>query len=146
MTTIAYDGEFVAVDGRETQGNLICGDSVMKIYMRDGAWFIIAGCSDDCTRFVRDFSDRKETDIDAATEGFMIDASEIFYVSIYDGKFYKTRQCGQKFAIGSGASFALAAMDHGKSAVDAVEYAKTRDCKTGGEVKFIHVHSGSGNF
>lgn len=41
------------------------------------------------------------------------------------------------FAMGSGRDFALAAMDHGKTPAESIEYAKTRDVYTGGEV---HTH------
>lgn len=32
MTTVAYDGRFLAADGRSTIGNLISGKAVKKIF------------------------------------------------------------------------------------------------------------------
>jgi hypothetical protein len=48
-------------------------------------------------------------------------------------------ECKFSRADGSGYKFALGAMDHGKSAKDAVKYAMTRDIYTGGKVKVIKV-------
>ena len=45
--------------------------------------------------------------------------------------------CNESF--GSGSSFALSAMDFGKSAKDSVKYAMTRDIYTGGKIKVIKV-------
>lgn len=45
-----------------------------------------------------------------------------------------------KLAIGSGAQWAMAAMDFGKNAVKAVEYAATRDNGTGGGVDVVTIN------
>jgi len=42
-------------------------------------------------------------------------------------------------AMGSGEEFALAALDHGKTAEDAVAYAATRDSGTGGKIRVFDV-------
>lgn len=42
-------------------------------------------------------------------------------------------------AIGSGWQFALAAMDFGKTAKQAIEYAATRDNGTGGGVDYVRI-------
>ncbi|WP_043530144.1 hypothetical protein [Litchfieldella xinjiangensis] len=44
-------------------------------------------------------------------------------------------------AYGTGWKWALAAIDHGRNAVEAVEYAKTRDHDTGGEVQSVTMPS-----
>jgi ATP-dependent protease HslVU (ClpYQ) peptidase subunit len=55
-----------------------------------------------------------------------IDDNEFWVENLY---------CNQ--GVGSGFKFAISAMDHGKSAKDAVKYAATRDIYTGGK---IHVY------
>lgn len=146
MTTIAYDGEFVAVDSRETFNGIICSDSVDKTYIKEQGIFIMTGSTCECEKFADNFKDGEKTDIDHDTLGFMVKNGIVYMVGISDGKFWICKQSGQIYAIGSGGQFALAAMDHGRSAVAAVEYAMTRDCRSGGEVKFIHVTTGSRNF
>lgn len=45
----------------------------------------------------------------------------------------------QPLAIGSGWQFAAAAMDFGKTAKQAIEYAATRDNGTGGGVDYVRI-------
>ncbi len=47
----------------------------------------------------------------------------------------------QPLAIGSGWQFAIAAMDFGKSAKQAIEYAMTRDNGTGGGVDCVRIRT-----
>ncbi|WP_210772140.1 hypothetical protein [Rhodanobacter lindaniclasticus] len=47
----------------------------------------------------------------------------------------------QPLAIGSGWQFAIAAMDFGKTAKQAIEYAMTRDNGTGGGVDFVRIRT-----
>ncbi len=42
------------------------------------------------------------------------------------------------FAIGSGEQWAIAAMDFNKNAIEAIEYAKVRDFRTGGKVHILY--------
>ena len=56
----------------------------------------------------------------------------------YDAKLTPLRT--EKYAaVGSGAVFAIAAMDCGKSAVEAIRIAKKRDVNTGGRIRTIKV-------
>lgn len=58
----------------------------------------------------------------------------LVYNIIFDGKRLKELAVEFDIAWGSGEEFALAAMDFGNSAEEAVKYAMTRDTCTGGKV------------
>lgn len=134
MTTIAYDGRYIAADGRETYGNMICEDFVDKSIVTSSGIFFLAGGASDCIKFSKSFIVDQKTDIDDDTIGFLFKEDACFMVGISDGVFWDYDQTGKPFSVGSGSQFAIAAIDHGKSAVDAVRYAITRDCKSGGKI------------
>ena len=46
------------------------------------------------------------------------------------------------YGIGTGSEFALSALDHGKTAIEAVRYAAKRDCYTGGRIYSYDIKSG----
>ena len=71
----------------------------------------------------------------------MVERGVVFAVAVFDKIFYKTR-ITYNDANGSGHKFALAALDHGKTAEEAVGYAATRCVYTGGAVQVINVESG----
>lgn len=134
MTTIAYDGRYIAADGRETYGNMICEDDIDKSITTSSGIFFLAGSATDCINFSKNFVVDQKTDIGDATTGFLFRGDICLMVGISDGVFWDYNQTGKPFSVGSGSQFAIAAIDHGKSAVDAVKYAITRDSKSGGKI------------
>lgn len=135
MTTIAYhhESQKIAVDGRCCAGDTILTDTEEK-WCYDGAdlWFF---CGSTCDQ---------DWFIDVHKSGKPIEGD--FYpdcgaLLVRDGKVYAAGinndgcpfLCVNEFnrAIGSGEQWAVAAMDHGKTACDAVNYASKKDVYTG---------------
>lgn len=141
MTTIAYhhDSKTIAVDSRMTMRGVISSDNHNKIIQKDNATFVLCGSTCDFDEFMalqKGEKHKGELDLDAS--GIKIINSIPFYVFMHDNV-----MCEEKIVcnltLGSGAKFATAAMDFGKSAREAVEYAITRDIYSGGEVKEIEL-------
>lgn len=137
MTTIAYHHESrtIAVDSRESEGGLICSDNVDKWVNIDGVrWFTCGSIS-----AIGDAVDQLTNGAIESSSGefaMMALTSDGGIVVISDngnGGVLK-EQTKYSYALGSGRAFALAAMDMGMDAEQAVKYAMTRDCFTGGKV------------
>lgn len=137
MTTIAYKSNIIAFDSRVTEGSTIYSDKGKKAIEKDGFTFILGGNYDSLEEFIDVFlyeSDPKDT---LHVRGFVHDKeNDILYeTSAQDGVFSKeVMDRDTPWAVGSGSTWAIAAMDFKLSAEKAVKYAMTRDCLTGGEV------------
>ena len=146
MTTIVYDhkNKQIAVDSRATSGGLITSDEDVKwFYIKNELW-VMCGALCDKEVIIKAFESG-----DRAYEIKEIpDANAIVF---RDGKVFMrgvtetgeawTQELTHNRCLGSGSSFALAALDHGKSAREAVQYAATRDCYTGGKVHVFDIES-----
>ena len=73
--------------------------------------------------------------------GILIEKGMAYSLFVEEERIFKS-EINYNDAFGSGFRFALAAMDHGKSAKEAIEYAMTRDIYTGGNIQVIDVESG----
>ena len=138
MTTIAYNhkDKQVAVDSRMTSNDIINTDTFDKFIENDLGIWVFAGS--DC-----DFKA-----MSLLRHGDELDNLECIAMLITEGKVYGVEVDGgicsyseyqHNKAFGSGSHFALASMDHGKSAEDAVKYAMTRDIYSGGNVRVFDV-------
>lgn len=141
MTTIAfnYKDKEIAVDSRESAGNRIVNDKCNKVLIRNGVKFIICGASADREMFIDYYFSENKTDLVPECTGMAIDKGVGYYVTV-NGDGVSCRQemvCNE--TMGSGGDFALAAMDFGCSARDAVKYAMKRDSRTGGKIRVIKV-------
>ena len=140
MTTIAYDhiNGFIAVDGRVTSSGVIQSDNACKVINANGRTFCMSGSTSDWNDFCNDFENGKQPKRKYSCNAMMIENESVFTCGIDDddGLFF---QCEQNWnsAMGSGNQFAVAAMDFGKSAEEAVKYASTKDCYTGGKITVI---------
>lgn len=143
MTTIAYHHatKEIAFDSRLTQGNTIITDKSLKDYTSKlGDRFFLSGASSDCKQFCDEFSNGVKASRDFDCEGFMTSGG-LVYVAGCDESTGMFFACEIDFdaACGSGAKFALSAMDFGRSAKQAVRYAATRDSCTGGKIRVVKV-------
>jgi len=145
MTTIVYDhkAQQIAVDSRATSGSMINSECFIK-WIQDGDdfWFI-CGAVCDSERLIQHIKavdpDKPKWDIECTA--FLVSAGAVYQCFVTsDGDPCKSRLTYSE-AIGSGAAFALAALDHGKSALDAVAYAATRDTGTGGEIQVFDINT-----
>lgn len=136
MTTIACDGKSMAGDGLITEDDRVCSKDYAKVrHLKDGRVVGFAGNAYNWDEFARWLDDGG--DVPKMHEGFGC------IVLNRDGSITQYDEHGRSFpdpapvAIGSGARFALAAMDLGCTPEQAVEAAKKRDVWTGGKVTVL---------
>lgn len=139
MTTIAFDGKTMACDTRIVCGNN-CYNTDTKIYENE---FVVIGAAGDAgvgIVLIRDNSvlNPKSYDFDFEALVFVKDTEKVYKVA-----FYKSWDCALSSvirvadsfaAVGSGAPYALAAMECGYSAHGGVAVASKFDTNTGGKI------------
>jgi len=146
MTTIVYDhkNRQIAVDSRATNGGVIVSDQDQKwFYIESELWFM-CGAVCDKQLLINSFKDGDSTyDLKQIPDAnaFLVRDGEVFMRGVTESGESWTQELSSSRCLGSGGNFALAAMDFGKSAKDAIEYAKTRDCYTGGKVHVFNLDS-----
>lgn len=136
MTTIAFDGQTLAADRQATHNNTpVLYGKLKKITFRGEPAYV--GCAGEIDQWatVLDWittgcDKDKVPCIDAKCFSVMVitKSKNVFYLN--DG-FYFYEMGKSKWAIGSGAEFALGAMAHGATAEEAVSIACTLDVNTG---------------
>lgn len=141
MTTIAWDGKTLAVDSRITIGRDIYQDKGQKLFLNVGIFGAVAftGEPDKALDYVektlRTLRHPKylwgedESD-NFGCIGVLKETGECWFLN---GD--TTYTVPSPWAYGTGADFAIAAMDHGDTAVEAVKYAATRDTRTNSRVR-----------
>jgi ATP-dependent protease HslVU (ClpYQ) peptidase subunit len=147
MTTIAYNhkDKQIAVDSQSTMGSMISSLNETKWIERDGFIFFIAGkaCDDEMLIDYCLGDEKKHNGMLPEASCFMVDTNngQAWHCIVSDESILHRFKLAYDMAMGSGELFALAAMDFGKSAGDAVEYAKTRCIYTGGNVHVYDIAS-----
>lgn len=140
MTTIAYDhvNGFIAVDGRVTSSGVIQSDDACKVINANEKTFFMSGSTSDWNDFCDDFENGKQPKRKYSCCAMMMENEVVFLCGVddEDNQFFQSEQ-NWNSSIGSGSQFAVAAMDFGKSAEEAVKYASTKDCYTGGKITVI---------
>jgi hypothetical protein len=141
MTTIAYhhgDKE-IAIDSRACAGGLISTEKMNKVVKNNlGTWFL-CGSVCDIADFVKlTKNEILHKDLELTVSGLRMNNDTVASVFIVDGVFCE-EIIEYSVTLGSGCDFALAAMNHGKSAKEAVKYAMTRDVYTGGRIRVFNV-------
>lgn len=148
MTTIVYDhkARHIACDSRATSSGLVASDSEIKWHKTDSGevWFL-SGCISDYDLLFDAFKEGDRAfDLPAIPDAvaIFVRGGEAFLRGVTDKGEAWTQKLTHSRSIGSGSSFAIAAVDFGKSAKDAVKYAATRDIYTGGKVHVYDIASG----
>lgn len=142
MTTIIYNhkNKQIAVDSRTQQGGRIVTDKAIKWKVVNGnTWFLCGDCADQ--DMIIEHYDLKETKDSVIPDSYAIvidNKKAILFTVEADGVTNKL-ELSESEPLGSGGNWALSALDHGKTARQAVEYAKTRDCYTGGKVHVFDI-------
>lgn len=135
MTTIAYRAGIIACDSRATEGDTIITDRCRK-YFRKGGWrFWLAGATSQFAQFVVDCASDCPKTSARDVYGFAVMGDVVFRVDCIGGRVNFDRIDEEYDAVGSGQCFALAAMDAGATAAEAVRIAARRDPGTGGRVR-----------
>lgn len=143
MTTIAYHhkDKQIAVDSRITADGAICSDDFSKVIINGLGTWVLCGRNDDYeilpTLKIGDNIGRELN----CTAMLVKNGVVVLALTEEDGR-YTESPVTYNDAQGSGYRFALAALDMGKSAKEAIEYAMTRDIYTGGKVQVIDVKTG----
>lgn len=144
MTAILYDhnAQIIAIDSRISQGGSIMSDNFKKYKNLDGEIWFFSGCTSDYDSFVRAHRGEKIKGkhlIDCGA--FVLINGGVFEYGIDSGEPWTFELCHSS-CLGSGGRWALASLDHGKNAKDAIKYAMTRDNCTGGKVVLFDVKKG----
>ena len=143
MTTIAYHhkDKQIAVDSRLVNHGLVKSDSFDKTIKNEfGVWIFCGTASD-----IKDLCKLKhndKVDVIPNCSALLITDSKCYDVIVNNDGYCEYFELGHNDTKGSGGELALAAMDFGKSAKKAVEYAMTRDIYTGGKIQVIDVETG----
>lgn len=139
MTTMVYDHKKkqVAIDSRTTADSVILSDNSDKTINNDNGLYLLCGSPGDYTLFVT-LSHDDEVKVIPDVSAILIKDGKAYQVMMSD-KFCIHTELKYNCAQGSGYKFALAALDFGKTAKEAVEYAITKDCYTGGKVRVFNL-------
>lgn len=143
MTTIAYKDGVIAYDSRQTRGDRIVSDDCSKCETVDGVSFFLSGAvCDEKALIAAYFGAPSSAPVECA--GYAADGGSLFMIGHDDknGIWKQPLDLSNPDAIGSGAAYAIAAMDMGASAEDAVRAAMKRDIYTGGTVRTMTIAKG----
>jgi ATP-dependent protease HslVU (ClpYQ) peptidase subunit len=141
MTTIVYDhkNKQIACDSRSTIGGTIIDNNAIKHRkVGDKLWFI-SGRPGDADTFIKNFnplhSANKNMDVSCIFVLLEGAGAGNVHMAIKDSDdTYAECVADHDYAQGSGDKWALAALDFGFTAKEAVEYAITKDVYSGGKV------------
>ena len=152
MTTIAVKDGVIAFDSRRTRdGRIIISDNEDKSirFEKDGkeCVAVAAGSIPDVNTLISIYTGKiSESDCNSdnlQAEAFVMENEDgkpkVIHIWFSCGSLLKQTPCDKGDAIGSGSDFALAAFDHGATAVKAVKAAKKRDVYTGGVVRSVRL-------
>lgn len=140
MTTIAYKDGVIAYDGRQIRNDRIVSDSAPKCQVVGGVSFLLAGAVCDEKALIAAYFGTPSL-VPVECSGYVVDGGKLLLIGHDDktGIWKQELDLSNPDAIGSGSAYAIAAMDMGASAEDAVRAAMRRDIYTGGKVSVLRV-------
>lgn len=143
MTTIAYKGGVIAYDGRQTRSGAIVSDDCSKCQVVDGVSFFLSGAVCDEKALIAAYFGTPSP-VPVECSGYVVDGGKLMMVGHDDktGIWKQELDLANPDAIGSGAPYALAAMDMGAGAEEAVLAAMKRDIYTGGLIRTVIIDQG----
>ena len=143
MTTIVYDHkrQQIACDSRETAGGYLVTDDAIKYYERDNVMWFICGTKGDAEIFIDKFEHNTEVPANVECSGLFVQDGKA-YLACVSGGIFKKDNVASNDGLGSGGWQALSAVDLGKTAKDAVEFAMIRDIHSGGKVHVYDIIKG----
>lgn len=140
MTTLTYShkDKQIAIDSRISSNGTIRSDSHNKIIRNNiGTWFFTGKCCDEIALSKLYHNDHVKIIPEASA--LLINNEAVYYVCVNDEGYCEWFEVDHDCAYGSGQDFAIAALDFGKTATEAIEYAITRDIYTGGNIQCVNV-------
>lgn len=143
MTTIAFDGRYIACDSRLSCDGHIATDTHKKFFEKENEIVFWSGALCQAEEMVSAYISGSDFERDPETFLFVFERATrlVYQVSCKNKKFNKDK-IDWIDASGSGACYAIGAMESGKSAVEAVKIAKKRDMATGGIIHCLDTHTG----
>lgn len=140
MTTIAYNDGVIAYDGRQVRNDRIVSDSAPKCVVVDGVSFFLSGAVCDEKALIAAYFGTPSS-VPVECSGYVVDGGKLLMIGHDNttGIWKQDLDPSNPDAIGSGAPYALAAMDMGASAEEAVRAAMKRDIYTGGTVRTVTI-------
>jgi len=141
LTTIAYKDGIIAYDSRMCSGDRILDDDCNKKKIIGKQVFFYAGCWGEETELNQAIDD-PDFKIRSHGEAIIIEDGRIYTAGMNDEENSRWKQPlepDKVYAIGSGAGYALTAMDMGASAKEAVKMAIKRDSNSGGRVRAFKI-------
>ena len=148
MTTIAYDGRYLAADTLGVRGGNRSEQPSCKIAVQDGYAFAFGGMWGHLRQQLMAWALAAFRDADPPewrfcpakdVEGAMLVVTPMRGLLVFTDQAPYPDPEAWPFAIGTGGDIALGAMGAGVTAMEAVKLAMRWDLKTGGEVDFIDV-------
>lgn len=143
MTTIVYDHKNgqIACDSRMTRSGVVLSDSAPKWRYDKSVILFFTGCTCDFEQFMQHYGKHgAKPDAEVEADAFIVKEGIVYEAGFSKTHgYFETPLRDYSSSIGSGQSFALAALDFGKTAKEAVEYAATRDIYTGGQVSVFDI-------
>ncbi len=136
MTTIAYDGQYLAIDSQLTAGGRkMTGTKLLRATTPDGLELVVCGCGtwSEIKKFV--------AWLEGSEEEPKFDEIDVLVAhsdgSVFQYSFEEPEDVtGTKVTLGSGSDYAMGALLSGKSAREAVAIASQCDLYTSGTVRF----------
>lgn len=140
MTTIAYKDGVIAWDSRQTRGDRIVSDDCSKCETVDGVIFFLAGTVCDEKALIAAYFGTPSS-VPVECSGYVVDGGKLLMIGHDDnsGIWKQDLDPSNPDAMGSGSAYAIAAMDMGASAEDAIRAAMKRDIYTGGVVRTMTI-------
>ena len=143
MTTIAYKDGIIAYDSRFTCNNVIVDDNGDKKIEADGKVFILTGAQSDFIYLIDSYlHDKLIRKVRDPIRALVVDNGKLYSsaISSHDGFWRCEESLSNHVAIGSGCDFALAFMDTGMTAEEAVRDTCKRDIYTGGTIRTFKIN------
>lgn len=141
MTTIAWDGKTLAVDGQVTSSDIIRDKDHKKLFINVGEYKAIAisGSMDDMLKTVEWIRGGENGEMPPG-DGHLLCITKVGAAYSYfpDHKIIRSVEKGV-VASGSGFPIAMGAMDAGATAIQAVKIACKRDVYSGGKIRHYKV-------
>lgn len=136
MTTIVYRDGTLAGDSRVTVNDMIDTDKKTKVHrLRDGRLYGWAGGVEDAERLHIALRKGTEPPRLECISALLIDTDGT--IQLYEGNIWIEQKGEPYYAVGSGAPYALGAMDAGADAIAAAKIASKRDVNSGGKVRSV---------
>lgn len=141
MTTIVYKDGVIAYDSRMTCSNgVVMDDSYQKAFFKGDISIVYCGEVGDSEEFMDSVFNDTNPSRYLDGEALVLYGNELYCVDVSEQLLRKIPlRLDHHYAIGSGTRFALAYMDCGMNAFDAVSMACKRDIYSGGKIRTLEI-------